>query len=270
MLSAGDSRDFSALSKGHRNAPNNEKGDIVIMAEKNTAKSLSPQLKKWLPVGVVVLLAVIFVLAQHIILTNRGTREAEEAYQKALNESGAQTQVVEVEPAFKVNSTTLREVIAPASKLIAYEYFYTDADKYEKSQPLFNTSIKLPFTTNQTVFTYSGTISAGIELGKVVFDVDNDAKTIRVLLPEPEILAHQLDMESLQFYDIKKSVFTRVDLGDYAEMQSALMEKQETKLMQNDTFWKNMKENTRNLLNGLITASGKIDEYTITYEWLVD
>ena len=83
-------------------------------------------------VGVVLLLAIIFILAQHIILTNRAAKEAEDAYQQALNESGAQTQVVEVEPGFKVTSTTLREVIAPASKLIAYEYFYTDADQYDK------------------------------------------------------------------------------------------------------------------------------------------
>lgn len=237
------------------------------MAEKSISKKLDPKIKKWIPVGIVLLLAIIFILAQHIILTNRAAKEAEDAYQQALTESGAQTQVIEVEPGFKVNSTTLREVIAPASKLISYEYFYTDADQYEKSQPLFKTNIKVPFTTNQTVFTYSGTISAGIELSKVVFDVDNDAKTIRVLLPEPEILAHQLDMGSLQFYDIKKSVFTRVDFGDYAEMQAALMEKQEIKLGQNEKFWENLKTNTQTLIHNLITASGKIDEYSITYEW---
>jgi len=237
------------------------------MAEKSTGKKLNPQIKKWLPVGIVLLLAIIFILAQHIILTNRAAKEAEAAYQQALSESGAQTQVIEVEPGFKVTSTTLREVIAPASKLISYEYFYTDADKYEKSQPLFNTNIKVPFTTNQTVFTYSGTISAGIELSKVVFDVDNDEKTIRVLLPAPEILAHQLDMNSFQFYDIKKSVFTRADLGDYTEMQSALMEKQETKLWQNEKFWNNLENNTQSLINGLITAHDKINEYKITYEW---
>lgn len=238
------------------------------MAEKITGKKLDPQLQKWLPVGIVLLLAVIFVLAQHIILTNRAAKEAEDAYQQALSEAGAQTQVVEVEPGFKVDSTTLREVIAPASKLVSYEYFYTDADQYEKSQPLFNTSIKVPFTTNQTVFTYSGTISAGIELGKIVFDVDNDKKTIAVRLPEPVILAHQLDMNSLQFYDIKKSVFTRVDLGDYAEMQAALMEKQEKKLMQNEKFWEGLKGNTQSLIANLITASGKIEDYSISYVWM--
>lgn len=237
------------------------------MAEKSISKKLDPQIKKWLPVGIVLLLAIIFILAQHIILTNRAAKEAEDAYQQALNESGAQTQVIEVEPGFKVTSTTLREIIAPASKLISYEYFYTDADQYEKSQPLFNTNIKVPFTTNQTVFTYSGTISAGIELSKIVFDVDNDEKSIRVLLPAPEILAHQLDMNSFQFYDIKKSVFTRANLGDYTEMQSALMEKQETKLWQNSKFWDNLKNNTQSLINGLITAHDKINKYTITYEW---
>lgn len=81
------------------------------------------------------------------------------------------------------------------------------------------------------------------------------------------ILAHQLDMNSLQFYDIKKSVFTRVDLGDYAEMQAALMEKQETKLMQNEKFWDNLKDNTKTLISNLMTAAGKIDDYTISYEW---
>lgn len=230
-------------------------------------KKLNPKLQKWLPVGIVVLLALIFVLAQHIILTSRAAKEAEKAYQQALAEAGAQTQVVEVEKGFKVSATTLREVIAPASKLISYEYFYTDADQYEKSKSFFNTSVKVPFTTNETVFTYSGTISAGIELNKVLFDVDNDEKTIVVFLPEPEILAHQLDMESFKAYDVKKSVFTRVDLNEYADMQKALMDKQEEKLMQNEKFWTNLKNNTQGIISNLITASGKIDEYKITYEW---
>ena len=236
------------------------------MAEKKE-KKLDPALKKWLPAAIVALLAVIFVLGQHIVLTNRAAKEAEAAYQQALAESGAQTQVVEVEPSFKVDATTLREVIAPASKLVAYEYFYTDADQYEKSQPLFGTNVKVPFTTNQTVFTYSGTIGAGIELSKVLFDVDNDKKTIVVYLPEPTILSHELDMESLKVYDVKRSVFTRVDLEDYASMQKALMDKQEQKLLLNEAFWKNLKNNTQVLIANLITASGKIDDYTITWQW---
>lgn len=180
---------------------------------------------------------------------------------------GSDRQVVEVTPDFKVDAATIREVIAPASKLISYQYFYTDADEYEKSSHFFGTDVKVPFTTDRTIFTYSGTISAGVDLSKMKVETDDVKKLISVELPAPEVLAHELDLRSFRSYDVRNSIFTTVDLTEYAGMQAALKDKQEAKLSVNEEFWKNLKENTKTVLNGLLTASGAAGDYTVLYYW---
>ena len=174
-----------------------------------------------------------------------------------------QQEEVVVTPDATVTAATLREVVAPAAELTAYKYYYTDVDTYEKSQKVWK--IKVPFTTDKSVFSYSGEIGAGIDLDDAEFTVDG--KAITVTLPKPDILYHELDEKSFQSYDIKNSVFTSTDIGGYADMISALKERQEQKLTDNAEFWKSVKANTETILRGIMTASGQLDEYTVTFKW---
>ena len=72
-----------------------------------------------------------------------------------------------IEPEVKIDKQTVKEMVAPAGELVTYKYFYTDAGTYEKSQKFSDTDITIPFTTDKTIYTYSGTISAGIDMEEV-------------------------------------------------------------------------------------------------------
>ena len=170
---------------------------------------------------------------------------------------------VVVTPEVTVTAATLREVVAPAAELTAYKYYYTDVDTYEKSQKVWK--IKVPFTTDKSVFSYSGEIGAGIDLDDAEFTVDG--KAITVTLPKPDILYHELDEKTFQAYDIKNSVFVSTNISEYIDMIAALKEHQEQKLLDNAEFWKSVKANTETVLRGIMTASGQLDEYTVTFKW---
>ena len=45
------------------------------------------------------------------------------------------------------------------------------------------------------------------------------------------------------------------------------MQSQEDLLMDNESFWESVRENTEAVITGMITASGQIDNYKIVCDW---
>lgn len=204
-------------------------------------------------------LIVVGVLISRVSSERARARELE----KQIDDMKHQQEEVVVAPNTTVTAATLREVVAPAAELTAYKYYYTDVDTYEKSQKVWK--IKVPFTTDKSVFSYSGEIGAGIDLDDAEFVVDD--KAITITLPKPDILYHELGEKGFQSYDIKNSVFTSTDIGGYADMVAALKDHQAQKLRDNAEFWQNVRANTETVLRGILTASGQLDEYTVTFKW---
>lgn len=174
------------------------------------------------------------------------------------------TQHVEVSDEISINTKTLKDYVAKTEKLITCEYYYSEIGDYEKSKPFLN--FKLPFTTDKTLYTYSGKISAGINLKDLDFDVNDSRKTITVKYPPIQILAHDMD-QGFEFYDIKKAVFNRSDFNDFEEFRVTMKKQVEEKLMARDDFIKDAQDNAETIMEGLLTASGQIGDYTIKHQW---
>lgn len=167
----------------------------------------------------------------------------------------------------EVSVTTLQQYVAPASELITYKYYYTDSGSYKKEKKLSDYDMTIPFTTDELIYTASGTISAGIDVDKIEFDVDNDNQKIVITMPEPRIIAHELDEDSFQTYDVKNSIFTSSELEDYSFLQKSLKETEEEKLAENNEFWKSVKDNAEHVIRSLITANEHMNEFELEFEW---
>ena len=80
------------------------------------------------------------------------------------------TQHVEVSDEISINTKTLKDYVSKTEKLITCEYYYSEIGDYEKSKPFLN--FKLPFTTDKTLYTYSGKISSseheGVKRGVMI------------------------------------------------------------------------------------------------------
>ena len=215
----------------------------------------------------VILVVSLAFLIQYLVLKSKANKDVLLAYEKARDENAAQIEMLKVNQEVKVDAMTLAKLIEPASELVSYKYYYTAAGVYEDSKKFFGSSVKVPFTTDKTIYMVDGIISAGIDISGVKFAVDDEKKTIDVSLPTPKILSHEVDSNSFQYYDVKNSVLNSSNLVDYAGMESALKEQQEKKLTENAEFWEKTKANVQNTLSGLINASGKTDDYHINYSW---
>lgn len=161
-----------------------------------------------------------------------------------------------------VTVATVEKVVKAAKELISYKYSYTDIGEYEKNKKLFKT-IKIPFTTDKTLYVYKGKINLGVKLDEIDISVDQDKKVINVTIPEVEIISNEVDNESFQFYDVKNSIFTKTDLGDFAELSETLQENQAKKVLNDDELMKEAKSSVENSIRDLLYAFTVESGYSI-------
>ena len=156
----------------------------------------------------------------------------------------------------------IKEIIEPASQLITTKYKYTNAADIENYKEAFGK--KLIGTTTHTVFTYDGVISGGIDFAAIEYDIDNDARTIEITLPAPEIIANELDTNSFRFYDVSKSLFTDIKPEETIGKLDDLKKNEADKLIQDGEFLKDVNENAETLITSFLKMSDEIKDYTFT------
>jgi hypothetical protein len=160
--------------------------------------------------------------------------------------------------------STVEEIVKPASDLITLKYNYKDADTYENYKQLFGK--KVPFTTDKVVFTYKGTISVGIDLKEVIYDIDNENKMISIILPEIEIKSNEIDNSSFEYPFESNSVFNATKMKDYTELLATLKEKKEEEVKNDTEFMDTARRNTENILENFLTASDVTKDYTVIFK----
>ena len=163
-----------------------------------------------------------------------------------------------------VDSITLEEIITPASDLVTMKYTYTDVSVYENSKKAFG--VKIPLTTDKVIFSYSGIVSGGIDLSQIQYNIDNEAKTIELTLPEPKFMSHEMDESSFKFYDAKNSIFTQTKLEDYTTLMGKLKKEKEAQLRSEKEFLPSVTENARKVLDELLSIADATKDYQIIYK----
>ena len=198
---------------------------------------------------------------------HRIAKAHEEGYQQALEDAGIAPVTVDLGEGGTLESGTLLTAVQSAKELIAYKYHYESVADYQKEKKFFGTGISVPFTQDRSIFAYRGQISAGVDLKDLQISVDNQKQEISVFLPQPAVLAHEFEIDSFRIYDLKDSVFTKTSLADYAGMEGALKELQESRLAEDESFWSDVRSNTELVLRDLFAMTGKIEGYSIEFVW---
>lgn len=120
------------------------------------------------------------------------------------------------EKAPQLSAVVLESRLAEISELASVTYTYTNMAQFENSSDFYGVTI--PFTTKKFILTYDGTIKAGIDLTQVQIDVSGNDVT--VVLPEAEILSHEIDEESVEIFDEKTSIFNPFTVEDFTAFQA--------------------------------------------------
>ena len=173
------------------------------------------------------------------------------------------TELAEAETKVVITEEQVRTFIEPAAELVTQNYRYTSADTYKKYLDIDGWAV--PFTTDQTVFTYDGVIKAGIDFKAIGIKVDNDAQVITVELPEPYIISHEIDENSFQVYDVKNSVFTETAIDEYTSLIAELKQKREDAYNAEPENRENVISGAQTVIEGLLNAEGLLKEYNVVF-----
>lgn len=115
---------------------------------------------------------------------------------------------VEVEK--KITSSVLEEGLKKMGVLITQEYFFTMTEDYESTK----TILKFITSESRFIYSYDGTITAGIDFNKVSVSKNDDDKTIKIILPKPEIQSTDIDFNSFKLYVEKEGLWNPITLED--------------------------------------------------------
>lgn len=145
-------------------------------------------------------------------------------------------------------------------ELATEEYYFTEVETYDSSKKYKD--FKIPFTTSRFVYSYDGTIKAGIDFAKIKVEKDDLTKIITVSLPKSRILSSELDEDSFQMFDEKESIFNPISVTDFNAANSALMDKAKEDALARGVL-DNADENAATLVENFITSTYDVSDYKI-------
>ncbi len=173
-------------------------------------------------------------------------------------------EVVSVDKDSVVSVWYVKELLEPASELITLKYHYTDADVFEDYKELWG--MRLPLTTNKTIFTYDGTVSVGFDFSKIKVRISYVKKIVTVTLPPAEVIANEIDASSFKYYDVANSVFNPLKMEDVTGLIGELKEKKADKVVADHELIRMANENARSILKDFLSASKLAENYHIIFK----
>ena len=209
------------------------------MSEKNrTDKSKN----KLLLIGIIILLFIILA----IFIPKKGINFALLNINKSKNTS--------------LTTMELFKLTEQVGELTTQKYYYKDIYEEKTEKDGFFSSEEL------TLIVYEGTIHAGIDLTKIDYEIDNEAKKIIVSLTEIEIFSNNLDNDKVKSYDVKKNIFSKgISYEDSAQKFEELKNLKNAAVLDDEDFLKSAMEDTKTTLTNFFTISDLTKDYTVEF-----
>ena len=239
---------------------------------KEMGGALKAQKRKVRRIAAVV--AAVLVVALVGYLCFRSYQSAEKKYLQTIEElkdkleevkKEAEDGIAAYEKASKeVDIGVIQTEVKEIGELATVEYLYTDANRFSDPRRIFGFNI--PFTTKSFIVKWDGIIKAGIDVGEVTLELNEEKKEIIVGIPEAQILSHELDENSFETLDESSGLFNPIKVEDVHALEAVGKEAMEERAVENGLLEKADK-NTQEVLANLILAVPNVAEnYTITFK----
>ena len=112
----------------------------------------------------------------------------------------------------ELNVAVLLADVKQINELATASETYTVVEKVEKKNDKLFDLIDIPFTDNFFILAYTGTIKAGVDLEQA--EIVPSGKTVKVSLPQPEILSDELNTDSFEVLHEQSGVFSPIHVDD--------------------------------------------------------
>lgn len=140
--------------------------------------------------------------------------------------------------------------------------YYTEIVSEEDYRQFFNTNLNVPGTKRHVIVSYNGVIKAGIDFEKIEFEVDKEAKMIKIRLPEVKVLSNALDHNSMKVWYEQLNVFNPSTHGATNELYLKLEESGEEHAIENGLLT-NAIMNAKTIIENV--CRGQLPEYRVEF-----
>ena len=162
-----------------------------------------------------------------------------------------------------ITPANINEQLNSVQELVTKEYIYTNASRREANKTWL-WGWDMPFSDTNLLVTYDGTIKAGINLSKIKPAVDEEKRTITILLPKSEILSHDLPTETIKVLEVKNNLFNEITFDNYNEFIAA-----EKKVMEQKAIDRGLLTDATNEAKTIIRESLNLLPGMDTYELII-
>lgn len=207
----------SQNKKEQINSFRNKATETAVVAKDMGTKTIKAGVLrvKWLILGIVIGAIICFLVTSSIY--NEGKNAAHNT-----------------EEPVSVDVITIQQRLDRCAELASATYTYTNADVFSEENIFFGTFDIPGFTGKYFVMKYDGIIKAGINMDEV--KIEPDGTVIKVTLPNPVILSHELDEDSFEIIKEQDTVFTPFKPDDQSVFRSEQKSKMEQAAKENGLF----------------------------------
>lgn len=179
---------------------------------------------KFLAIFLMIVVVLVMIISSNLIFSEKAPKDTS----KVLN---AIEQVIEV-------STT--------------KYTYSNIVTVTKDKSFNN--IKIPFSEKSFIIKYNGVIKGGVNFSDIKI-IDNDRKSISLEIAKCSIADHYIDDENVYVYDIKNSIFNKVEVNEVLSELAKSKKEYEAKVIK-EGFIEEVKTNTKKSLESSLKNLG--------------
>lgn len=159
------------------------------------------------------------------------------------------------------DNTKVLSTISQVLDLNTVKYTYSNIVSVKKDKSI--NDIKIPFTEQSFIIKYEGVINGGIKPEDIHIK-ENLGNRIVIEIDQCRILDHYIDDENLEVYDIKNSIFNKLDTNDILSDISKYKSEYEEKIIE-EGFMDEIKTNTKSSLVNLLKNMG-YKEVIVTFK----
>ena len=158
----------------------------------------------------------------------------------------------------KTTTLGLRDI----GELATQAGYFTSVQTINKSRNIFG--IEIPGTQSNYIYSYDGTIKAGIDFQDIRLEVDDVRHVIKVTFPEFRILSTEIKDDSFVLYNEGANPFTSLKVQDIQKGNAALKENARQTAIDNGIL-DNARSNAEVLVRGFLAGTYDLTVYTVEF-----
>ncbi len=158
----------------------------------------------------------------------------------------------------KTSTLGLRDI----GELATQAGYFTTVQTISKSRAVLG--LEVPGTRSNYVYSYDGTIKAGVDFSKIEMTVDDAAYQITITFPEFQILSTEIKEDSFVLYNDGSNPFTSLKIEDVNRGNAELKKNAQETALKNGIL-ENARTNAELLIKGFLAGMYDMSVYEVVF-----